>query len=75
VVVRRVLEGREQFFGRHPSGPNPHFPVARCMADYLEELYGDADAALKASLGKVTLAQLQRDVAGRLASTGTAAAR
>jgi len=73
--VWEALEGREQLFGRHPSGPNPHCPVARCMADYLEELYSDADAALKTSLGRVTLAQLQRDVAGRLASTRTAAAR
>ena len=64
--VWEALEAREQLFARHPSGPNPHCPVGRCVADYLEELYGEAEAALKASLGKVTLAQLQRDVASRL---------
>ena len=73
--VWEALEGREQLFGRHPSGPNPHCPVGRCVADYLEELYGDVEAALKASLGKVTLSQLQRDVASRLPSTRSAAAR
>ena len=73
--VWEALEGREQLFGRHPSGPNPHCPVGRCVADYLEELYGDVEAALKASLGKVTLEQLQRDVARRLPSTRGAAAR
>ena len=73
--VWEALEGREQLFGRHPSGPNPHCPVARCMADYLEDLYGDAEAALKDSLGKVTLAQLQRDVASRLPPARTAATR
>ena len=64
--VWEALEAREQLFARHPSGPNPHCPVGRCVAAYLEELYGEAEAALKASLGKVTLAQLQRDVASRL---------
>jgi Rrf2 family protein len=65
-AVWESLADREQIFGRHPSGPNPHCPVGRCTADYLEELYGDAEEALKASLGKVTLAELQRDVAVRL---------
>jgi DNA-binding IscR family transcriptional regulator len=73
--VWEALEGREQLFGRHPSGPNPRCPVGRCVADYLEDLYGDAEAALKASLGKVTLAQLQRDVARRLPPTSVLAAR
>jgi Rrf2 family protein len=70
--VWEALEGREQLFGRHPSGPNPRCPVGRCVAAYLEELYGHAEAALKASLGRVTLAQLQRDVARRLTSSQAA---
>jgi len=69
--VWEALEGREQLFGRYPSGPNPRCPMGRCLADYLEDLYGQAEAALKASLGKVTLARLQRDIAGRLPSTPT----
>ena len=40
------------------------------MADYLEGLYGDAEAALKASLGERTLADLHREVAARLAAAG-----
>lgn len=73
--VWEALEGREQLFGRHPAGPNQQCPVACGVADYLEVLYGDLDAAIKAALGKVTLAQLQRDVAGRLAPPARAAAR
>jgi Rrf2 family protein len=41
-LVWEALEGREQLFGRHPSGPNPRCPVGCCVADYLEELYGHA---------------------------------
>jgi len=70
--VWEALEGREQLFRRHPSGPNPRCPMARCVAAYLDELYGHAEAALKGSLAKVTLAKLQRDVARRLSSTRAA---
>lgn len=64
--VWEAVQGREQLFGRHPSGPNLDCPVACGVAAYLEDLYGDAEAALKASLGRVTLAELQRDVARRV---------
>jgi Rrf2 family protein len=74
-TVWEALEGEEQIIGRHPSGPNPHCPTGRCVAAYLEELYGDAEAALKVSLGKVTLAQLRRDVAGRLSTLHAPAVR
>ena len=66
--VWEAVEGREPLIARHPSGPNPACPTGRCVADTLEELYGHAEAALKASLGKVTLAQLERDVSRRLSS-------
>jgi Rrf2 family protein len=74
-AVWEALEAREQLFGRHPAGPNRECPVACGVADYLERLYGDVDAAIKAALGKVTLAQLERDVASRLGPPGRAAAR
>jgi Rrf2 family protein len=73
--VWEALEGREQLFGRHPSGPNPQCPMGRCVADYLEELYGHTESALKASLAKVTLAHLQRNLASRLPSARRSAAR
>jgi Rrf2 family protein len=72
ITLRQVweaLEGGEELFGRHPAGPNPHCPVGLVLADYLEELYGHAETALKVSLGKVTLAQLRRDVERRLQAT------
>lgn len=74
-AVWEALEGGEPLIGRHPAGPNPHCPTACCVAAYLEQLYGHAEAALKASLGEVTLAELGRDVAARLHSTRPAAAR
>ena len=67
--VWEALEGGEQLFGRHPAGPNPACPTGRCVAAALEDLYGHADAALKASLGKVTLARFGRDVSRRLSTT------
>ena len=67
--VWEALEGREQLFGRHPSGPNPACPTGRCVAAALEDLYGHAEATLKASLGKVTLARFGRDVSRRLSTT------
>ncbi len=66
--IWEALEGGEALFGRHPAGPNPRCQVGLAVADYLEDLYGHAEEALKASLGKVTLAQLQRDIAARLAA-------
>jgi Rrf2 family protein len=78
ITLRAVWEAvaeREQLFGRHPSGPNPACPLACGVAEYLEGLYGEAEAALKAALGKVTLAQLQRDVAARMATTTTTTRR
>jgi Rrf2 family protein len=66
--IWEALEGGEELFGRHPAGPNPKCQVGLAVADYLEDLYGHAEELLKASLGKVTLAQLQRDIAARLAA-------
>ena len=74
-AVWEALEAREELFARHPSGPNPACPVGRCVAEYLEQLYGETEAALKASLGRVTLADLRRDVDRRLPSARSACAR
>jgi Rrf2 family protein len=71
--VWEALEGGEQLFARHPSGPNPSCPVGAVVAGYLEDLYGHAEDLLKTSLGKVTLAELQRQISLRL-SAGAAAA-
>jgi Rrf2 family protein len=66
--VWEALEEGEQLFARHPAGPNPRCPLGLVVADYLEDLYGHAEDLLKTSLGKVTLAQLQRDITARLAA-------
>ena len=69
ITLRAVFEalgGGERLFARHPSGPNPACPMGCCVAAALEALYGRAEAAVKASLGTVTLAELGSDVAGRL---------
>jgi len=67
-AVWEALEGGEELFGRHPSGPNDHCPVGLAIAGYLDELYGEAEGLLKAALGKVTLAQFQHDIEARLAA-------
>jgi Rrf2 family protein len=69
--VWEALEEGEQLFARHPAGPNPKCPLGLVVADYLEDLYGHAEDLLKTSLGKVTLAQLQRDISARLAAAPT----
>lgn len=66
-VWEAIAQG-EQLFARHPAGPNPSCPTGLAVADYLEDLYGHAEEVLKASFGRVTLAQLQRDIAARRAA-------
>jgi Rrf2 family protein len=80
ISLRAVWEAlaateRGPLIGRHPAGPNPDCPIGRCVADYIEGLYGEAEAALKASLAKVTLATVRRELDARLASTSFDASR
>jgi len=74
-AIWEALAEGEELFGRHPAGPNPECPLGVAVAGYLEGLYGHAEEVLKASLGKVTLAQLQRDLTARLGRTTAAVAR
>ena len=67
-VWEAIDEGEPQLFTRHPAGPNPKCRLGLVVADYLDDLYGHAEEVLKASLGKVTLAQLRRDLSARLAA-------
>jgi Rrf2 family protein len=67
-AIWEALSEGETLFARHPAGPNPHCPVGLCIADYLEDLYGHAEEALKAALGRVTLTQLRRDITARLSA-------
>jgi len=71
--VWEALADDEQLFARHPSGPNPGCPFGMVLAGYLEELYGQAENLLKRSLGKVTLAEVQRTLSTRLPAGAAAA--
>jgi Rrf2 family protein len=73
--VWEALENREQLFARHPSGPNLACPMGRCVAEYLERLYGAAETALKTEFGRVTLADLRRDLVRHLPEARRACAR
>jgi len=67
-----AIEQGEQLFAGYPSGPNPRCPVGNVLADYLGEVYGNAEESMKRSLGKVTVDAMVRDVSSRLRTVKTA---
>jgi len=71
ITLRMVWEAlaageRAELIGRHPAGPNPACPIGRCVADYLDGVYGKAETALKASFDGITLATVRRELQARL---------
>ncbi|RJS15851.1 transcriptional regulator [Corallococcus sp. H22C18031201] len=68
-IYKAVGEGAE-LFGRHPAGPNPMCPVAPMVAEYLEEVFRRAEAAVHQSLGGTTVAQMSHEVDKRIRALG-----
>lgn len=60
-----AIEEGEELFGRHPSGPNPCCQIGPLVAEFMEEVYGRADRALKESLEQVTIASMSHEIEGR----------
>ncbi|QSQ14769.1 Rrf2 family transcriptional regulator [Myxococcus landrumensis] len=60
-IYEAVEEGGE-LFGRHPVGPAPDCDIGPCVAQYLEGVFGRAEAALKQSLERTTVAQMSSDL-------------
>ena len=65
-------EGRE-LLGRHANGVGADCPVAPVIAEYLDEVYLDAEEALKRALARVTIDSLSKDVMERVRARMAAA--
>jgi Rrf2 family protein len=59
-VYHAVEEG--QILGLHKNPPNPRCPVGRHIGGVLSRLFGEAEAALEATLRKRTLADVVSEV-------------
>jgi Rrf2 family protein len=68
-VYEAVEEGSE-LFGRHPSGPNEDCTIAPVVAEYLEDVFGRAEAALKQSLSATTVAKMSHELGARMRKRG-----
>ncbi len=65
-----AVDAGEPLFAPHPAGPDPGCPTGRAVAGYLAGLRGRAEALVRAELGKVTLARLQRELSRRIHPQG-----
>ncbi len=61
----KAVEEGEEIFGRHPSGPNPCCQIGPLVAEFMEEVYGRAESAMKLSLQEVTIAAMSHEIEGR----------
>lgn len=70
ITLRAVYEAVQDdgcgLIGRHAGALGEHCPVAPVMASYLDELYTDAEEALKATLANVTVDSMSREVMARV---------
>ena len=82
ITLREVYEAVEkpeaEILGRH-AGPVGHTcEVAPVIAEYLDEIYAEAEEAMLAKLGRVTVESMRKDVlerVGRRAAAGRRAHR
>lgn len=65
-VYEAVEDGDCSLIGRHASGVGEHCPVAPTIAAYLDELYVEAEEALKRTLATVTVDSMSREVMSRV---------
>lgn len=56
----------EQLLGRYPGEVGPTCQVAPVIAEYLDELFHEAEEALVRRLGEVTVDQMSREIVNRL---------
>jgi DNA-binding IscR family transcriptional regulator len=64
-VYEAVQDHPRALIGRHANGVGEDCQVAPVIAEYLNEVYVDAEEALKSTLGRVTVDAMSRDVAVR----------
>lgn len=68
MVHEAVQDDCAEFIGRHASAVGQECQVAPVIASYLDELYREAEEALRATLARVTIEQMSLDVMQRLRS-------
>jgi Rrf2 family protein len=70
ITMRDVYEAVQdescELIGRHANGVGEDCPVAPVIAEYLDELYVDAEEALKRTLARVTVDSMSREVLARV---------
>ncbi|AUX41713.1 Rrf2 family transcriptional regulator [Sorangium cellulosum] len=65
--VYDAVEQDEEIIARNPKGANPcSCDIAPLINEYLDEVFGAAEQALKDSLVRVTIADLEREICDRL---------
>lgn len=70
ITLRAVYEAVQdegcEIIGRHANGVGEDCPVAPVIAEYLDELYMDAEEALKRTLAQVTVDSMSKEVMERV---------
>jgi len=66
--VYEAIEAGETLFSPHPQGPNRLCPVGACITECLDVVFGEAERALKQSLGQMTIAQFEQTLEKRIAA-------
>jgi len=66
MVHEAVQDECAEILGRHASAVGQQCPVAPVIASYLDDLYREAEEALRATLAGVTIEQMSLDVMQRL---------
>lgn len=74
ITLRQAYEAVEEadagILGRHAAGVGESCNVAPVIAEYLDELYAEAEEALLAKLGEVTVDAMTADILDRLRRRG-----
>ena len=65
-VYEAVQDQGGEIIGRHANGVGEDCPVAPVIAEYLDELYMDAEEALKRTLAQVTVDSMSKEVMARV---------
>lgn len=68
-AYRAISDEKDSVLGRHPGRCKDGESVTPIIADYLNELFKDAEQALLAKLGSVSVLELTREIGKRMGPT------
>lgn len=74
MVHEAVHDEQCELIGRHAGDVSAVCPVAPVIAEYLEEIYREAEEALRQTLAQVTIEELSHDVMRRVEQRRTSVA-